>query len=506
MVVDVYADIASGATGNYYTVSLGVSGQTAQSNTAVSVNPVTGQQVTIGTVSISAALDSSTPDNQLVVANKTNVLVAKYKFEANNDTQVKDVYIKLVDPNADRTVIGAKLDLNNDGTPDVPVGGVVYRVFQAYTNGTTTNGAKTIDVPSGKGNEFTVDDYVVIYDGSTYDIRQVTGVADAQITVSGSNFSSAKSVQLGAYTYAFTGVNLQVTKNVPVKVGVYLDLNDVTTNGQSGDSAKVALIAYKYSVSGVDTLVYPATNEFTGLPANEALVRRTVPTVVKSSTQPSSTLYPGQGTEVLYIDVKADPAYDVQVRSISFKPVISGTITGGDGIHVYVDNVEKGSALNQSSSGATVTTTNCSNITTVTLTTSTEATKFQIGEKIALESCTFTIAGINGSQLTVTPPSSGTLSTTTVTVNPAGYTSGNTYKVALNNLVIPAGQTKTLVVKADTSGLSNAGNSIQFNVDADTSLVTDGTGKFVWTDGQVININGYLVKSLPITGNPIVKQ
>jgi hypothetical protein len=354
--------------------------------------------------------------------------VAKYKFTTNDDTLVKDVYIKLVDPNADRTVIGAKLDLNDDGNPDTPL---VYRVFQAYTYGTTTDGTTTIAVPSDKGNKFTVDDYVVIYDGSNYDIRQVTAVAADQITVDGSNFSSKKSVQLGAYVYIFPGINLPVTKNVPAKVGVYLDLNDVTTNGVSGDSAKVALVAYKYPVSGVDTTVYAASNEFTGIPANEALVRRTVPTVVKASTQPSSTLYPGQGTEVLYIDVKADPAYDVQVNSISFKPVISGTITGGDGIHVYVDNVEKGS-----------------------------------------------------------------ISTALV--------SGETYKVTLNNLVIPAGQTKTLVVKADTTGLSTAGNSIQFNVEADTSPGSDGN--FVWTDGKAPNINGYLVKSLPITGNPIVKQ
>jgi hypothetical protein len=84
--VAVYADVTtSAASGNVFSTTLTVSGQTSQSNQTVSATAVQGQTVTIAAGSLSIAKDASSPVSDLVVAGASPVKVGSFKISANND-------------------------------------------------------------------------------------------------------------------------------------------------------------------------------------------------------------------------------------------------------------------------------------------------------------------------------------------------------------------------------------------------------------------------------------
>jgi len=242
MKIEIYADISSSAAANAtYQTTLTVSGTGAESGEAVtSGDAVDGQTITIGKASLSASLYSGTPDAGLLVAETENVPVAKYKFTAQNaDITLKDVYISLVGgEGAENTIIGAKLDLNDDGTPDTPA--------------------------------------VYLVDGSSYGYE--------------------------VKVYPFTGINVNVPKGGDTIITVMLDLNDVTTNGDSGDNVAVKLYAYTYNAGGADQIVqdghllpWSGSQNFSAISANDEYVYDGYP-VIEHQNLSDTTLTVGTKT------------------------------------------------------------------------------------------------------------------------------------------------------------------------------------------------------------------
>lgn len=83
--VDVYADMRSGATGTVdcAMTSTGVGSVTSSS---VSASSVVIQTMTIGTGSLTASLDPASPASDIILGGSTGVTMAKYKFTATTDS------------------------------------------------------------------------------------------------------------------------------------------------------------------------------------------------------------------------------------------------------------------------------------------------------------------------------------------------------------------------------------------------------------------------------------
>ncbi len=288
MKIEIYADISSSAAANAtYQTKLTVSGTGAESGEAVtSGEAVDGQTITIGKASLSASLYSGTPDAGLLVAETENVPVAKYKFTAQNaDITLKDVYISLVGgEGAENTIIGAKLDLNDDGTPDTPA--------------------------------------VYLVDGSSY-----------------------------GYTvkvYPFTGINVNVPKGGDIIITVMLDLNDVTTNGDSGDNVAVKLYAYTYNAGGADQIVqdghllpWSDSQNFSAISANDEYVYDGYP-VIEYQNLSDTTLTSGTKTLAKFtITAQGD---EISWKKIVFSVNANDADSGGD---LVLENVKlyKGSTV-----------------------------------------------------------------------------------------------------------------------------------------------------------------
>ena len=129
---------------------------------------------------------------------------------------------------------------------------------------------------------------------------------------------------------------------------------------------------------------------------------------------------------------------------------------------------------------------------------------------------------INLDTITVTPVYSGTITSTSTqlvkvydssdltTVLGSAAIGGTGGKVKITFTADSVITTeKTYVVRADTTGLTTAGNSIRLDLtssDAAAALSTTGTGDWNWNDSTVATYaNGYLLKNLPLQGNTMVK-
>lgn len=108
--VEIYADLLSATTGTVVT-KISATGTTTPSGTSVTAgNPstpssgVTGQTITVGTGSLTASADASSPLSRIVKGSQSGVNVGAFKFAAVNDTySVKELVVKF--PAAAGTVI-----------------------------------------------------------------------------------------------------------------------------------------------------------------------------------------------------------------------------------------------------------------------------------------------------------------------------------------------------------------------------------------------------------------
>ncbi len=348
LVIDIYADISSIADPNdTYNTTLAVSGTATVSGNVASASAVTGQTITIGEATLTAALDTAgTPNAQIALAGSTDVLAAKFKWSASNaDITVKDAYIKLVDPDVANTVISASLDLNEDGTPDTTA---VYPVLTSYTTGTAANDGTTITVPTGKGAEFTQYDKIVVTYGNTSVNRTINSISGDVLTLDSALPEAMRNqtVYVGSYIFPFTGGSLLVPKNGSTVVGVYLNLNDVSNNGDSGDDVKVALIQHKYVVNGNEQTAYVAEKEFTGIAANSVVVRKSYPTFELADLT-SGTLADGTVT-IAKFTVTAEGG-DVALKKLTFDISLNdadGTTDLSIASPAIYDAADPGTAIN----------------------------------------------------------------------------------------------------------------------------------------------------------------
>jgi hypothetical protein len=154
MVVEVYVNVNSSieATDTIVT-TLAVTGTTAQSGTSATVSAVTGQTITFQDGAITATVDSTTPTTDIVIANNSNVDVARFKFTTQYaPITIKDITVKMVTAASSRSVTGAALDLDNDGTADTPAvnftlsGGQYYASFTGINFDFAANTNNTVRV------------------------------------------------------------------------------------------------------------------------------------------------------------------------------------------------------------------------------------------------------------------------------------------------------------------------------------------------------------------------
>jgi len=322
--IDIYADISSGATGTY-TTTLQVSGTAKVSGNPVSTPEIGGQTITIGTAALTAVF-ANEPSDQLVVATE-DWNVGKYKWTAQtSEITITDVYFKLVDPDAINSVVSAKLDLDNDGTPDTPDSypmASVYEVVNDVNEQTTT-------ITVHDGSKYSVDDEILfIYGGQVVATGTISNIGGNVLTITGGvpdvngdgdeNDTDVDNVGIGAYVFPFTGGSIEVPANDSITVGIFLTLNDVTTNGDSGDNVKVALVRHKWQADGSITDEYVATAAFTGLAANASIIRNTIPTVEFAMASQSGNVLNGQSTEIYKFTVAADDHKDVAIKQMKFE-------------------------------------------------------------------------------------------------------------------------------------------------------------------------------------------
>ncbi|MCD6232780.1 peptidoglycan-binding protein [bacterium] len=510
MVVEVYADvnnvngvdtddsIEAGLQVTYTKPSSGTVLQYYPSNTTY----VDGQTITVKAGSLSVSLSPSTPEAGIVVATKTDVPVATYKFTASNaNVTLKDITLKLVDPTYVSNIKDVKLSAGGVTSP------AVYLVLADYTTGTATSSGAHIKVGTTTAATFSVDDKIVVTYGTNSTTTQITGFATTSdagdslvVNPVITGVSNGTQVTIKSYGVTFPGVNLTVSKDTPLEVSVLVDLNNVTTDGTDGANVQIALAHCKYNVGGQDkTLLAKSPQAFTGLHAKAMTVYRTVPTVTLASDSPSGagTLAAGAKTTVAKINISADSAYEVKVNYIQFTPTLSKDAGVGDGIYVYDGTTLKGSALNQGETLASISTTTAGSDITVA-----DSSIYQIGELLDFDLATDT--DVQDAEITAIPSSTAIRVSKAIdtpsgaqscTIKAAGYTSGHAYKVALTNAVISAGGSKTYTVKADLTGLTNTTDYARFDIAA--------AGDFNWDDGTTHSIDGTSISTIPLTGGTL---
>jgi len=79
--------------------------------------------------------------------------------------------------------------------------------------------------------------------------------------------------------------------------------------------------------------------------------------------------------------------------------------------------------------------------------------------------------------------------------------------VLTDDFTVGAGSSRTLVVKANTTGISADGESIRMDlITTDVSGTAENSGDFGWNDGTISTyLSGYLVKTLLLQGNTMTR-
>lgn len=216
--------------------------------------------------------------------------------------------------------------------------------------------------------------------------------------------------------------------------------SDVVVEGKSSGTQKN--VATSTAASGTNHVV-----------ANAQTLYRTTITVSKSSTSPSGALIPGALTELLHLDVTNNGTQDATLTLLEITPSFAGTISTDTTVDMQLfDSADLATALAGAPANA----------------------------------CTATDTGF-------TALTSGTK----VTLFNEDATDGGGTSLCGAPITVAPGQTKKLVVKMDTTGLTTTGNSVRLDVAAVAELG--------WKDGVVSTEVTTLTKNLPITGGTLVK-
>jgi peptidoglycan hydrolase-like protein with peptidoglycan-binding domain len=387
-------------------------------------------------------------------------------------------------------------DVVADPTP------ILSAIVPVGTTGASDVALTEVEVSTAKEG-FTITEITVTRAGTAADTAYgLVKIYDGATKVAEKEFAA------GATTITFTDLSISVPKDGKKTLAFKADIKGIDLGVTSGETVQINLAAGSFKAMGVSSGALVTNEPTLTITGNAMTVRKSVPTVTLSATQPT-TLTGGAKNDVLRLDVKADSKGDVKILSLAIVPTMTNPVTGGDGIWVYLPDGSSVSILNQNSTGLAASNSAC-DADTITVA-SGDGAKFQVGERINItgfSECTTApsnnlgrvITAISGDVLTLDTALDGEgTNSGTLTITAAGYTSGNTYTISGINYTIGAGgTTATFLVKADTTGLTASTDRYWTKIDADTSAGT--TGNFVWDDTTGANINGYLVKELPITG------
>jgi hypothetical protein len=259
----------------------------------------------------------------------------------------------------------------------------------------------------------------------------------------------------------FENLAMYVPKDGYATLTVKLDLNTIAGGADSGDTPQMTFDHVNgFEAVGADsgtTLTSVGSADITG---NEMVVRKTKPTISLHPSSPSGSLVPGV-TEVLRLNITADAAGDVY-----FDKGAGDSWAAGDGRLAF--------KVNSSGVGATARTCNL----------------WDASDDVKIDEVSVALNGSAEIDFNFAKP--------TASIG--------------RDLVVPAGQTKTVYVKCDLQEFTTTGDTIRLDLVRDTTSpgesddgTLNDTDNVRWHDGSAEDINGFLVKNLDITGGTLVK-
>jgi hypothetical protein len=525
-IVDVFVDIGAGATtGQFIIPTLAVTARGAVTGNDVSVTvPVTGQTMTVTVGTLTMVRDPGTPASAIVIGG-TTAPVARYRFTSTaEEFTITDAKVAVMVDAAINAVTGVRIGAVTAPLVVAPDSALAQTSTSLAAGSPTTVTLAT----SGAGARFKALQRVTISSGTATVTgspvtRTISSISADTLTLDSAFTTTAGTVIVTPIngTATFSGTVLTIPRDGSAVLAVEAVFNTVTVGaGDSGDTPIFSLTGYTArSASGAITgPVHYGVSPLTVAAAdsNAMTLRRTAPTVTLNPAALSNALG-GADHEVLRVDIAAHAVEDVDVREIRVTPTITGNALGGvagvsgsGGIAVFQGGVLRGRVMNV---GETIASPPL-NVTGTTLTVAAGAlTRYQIGQRVTISAAdvaatAVAITALTDTSMTFTPGITDTATTTAaaITITAAGFNTGLTYRVPMNvsAAVVAKGTSSLFAVRAETTGLTTPGNSVQFRILEDATAST--AGNLIWREGTAAaDINGNLVRDLPITGPALIR-
>ncbi|TXG78965.1 hypothetical protein E6Q11_00045 [Candidatus Dojkabacteria bacterium] len=249
--VEVYADVASGATDGDGTADTGISSitvgytTTGGSSTSTTASEVTGQTITAGTGTFTTALDGSSPLNRIVAGNQ-EVTAAVYKFTASNETYtIKEIQVKVGSAAISSVISTVQL---YDGA--TPIGAPV--AFSQSSNTAALVTGLNVVVPANSTKTITAKLML-----NTIGTSAGTSQSNAALSLDSAKYADSQGVETTDGTDR-AGNELYVFKTIPTLAQVDL-ANGTLVNGQATDIYKFTVSASAQGALALKQIKLPVT-------------------------------------------------------------------------------------------------------------------------------------------------------------------------------------------------------------------------------------------------------
>jgi peptidoglycan hydrolase-like protein with peptidoglycan-binding domain len=552
-IVDVFVDIGTGVTtGQTIITSLIVTARGAVTGNDVSAPAVTGQTMTVAVGTLAApVLAADTPVSAIVIGG-TTAPVVRYRFAATNEAFTITEARITVPTAAASAVTGVRI--GGVTAPLVVDGGIARATFTGDLLVVPKDGNAILNVEavfntvsagagaSGTSVAFTLADYRHRSASGAISGLVVSGLAGNPMTLR----RTAPTVTLNpaALSNALGGADHEVLR-VDVAANAVEDVDvreirvtpTITGNalgGVAGVSGSGGIAVFQGGV--LRGRVMNLSGTITGLtPAVRASGTGTVTIAAPTATAADLTLnIDGIAIDLTGVTVAMGAAGVADRIRATINPVATRTIdVGGTGATLTYTNRRFGTVGNRTvdmtdgsfrlaanegvgtvpsiamTGGAVAPAVAAGTDLTVT------AHPFQTGQRVTVAAReggsavtgVVTVVGVNTIRIDGAIPATGTATDTdgsSVVASPVGFNTGNTYRVPLTAAVVARGTSSVFSVRAETTGLTTAGNSIQMRILEDTTAST--AGNLIWREGTATtDINGNLVRELPITGPALIR-
>lgn len=245
--VEVYADVASGATdgdgtADTGTTSVNVAYTTLASATSTTSGLIPGQTMTYGTGTFATSVDGSSPVARAVSGNQV-VTAAAYKFTATNESYtIKEVTVKVGSAAISSAIINVQL---YDGA--TPVGNALS--FNQSSNTAALITGLNVSVPAN-----TVKVLTAKLTLNTIGTGYGTSQSNAALTLDNVKYADSQGVEANEATDR-AGNALYVYKAVPTVAQVAVDTTTKLVNGTARDLLKLTITAPSSTVSANGVVV-----------------------------------------------------------------------------------------------------------------------------------------------------------------------------------------------------------------------------------------------------------